>query len=162
MSILDYCDKSLFNVPGWTLGFYSESVVSIPFLSATWMTSPQQKKQNEGLNPGESPSGTPPQWYQRKCIFSFIFFKFPVKYQIQERQEWLMRVITTEFSSLHLCSLTFSRPLRTLFSFCLWPVLDERLMTSIRGQRLLISFQISMNSHLKVIFIYIKNFLFFF
>lgn len=79
-----------------------------------------------------------------------------MKYQIQEKQEWLMRVIRTEFSSLHLCSLTFSRPLRTLFSFCLRPVLDERLMTSIRGLRLLIRFQISMNSHLEVIFISIK------
>lgn len=72
-----------------------------------------------------------------------------------------MRVIRTEFSSLHLCSLTFSTPLRTLFLFCLWPVLDERLMTSIRGLRLLIRFQISMNSHLEVIFIFIK-FSFFF
>lgn len=69
-----------------------------------------------------------------------------------------MRVIRTEFSSLHLCSLTFSRPLRTLFSFCLQPVLDERLMTSIRGLRLLTRVWISMNSHLEVIFIYIKFF----
>lgn len=72
-----------------------------------------------------------------------------------------MRVIRPEFSSLHLCSLTFPRPLRTLFSFCLRPLLDERLMTSIRGLRLLIRFRSSMNSHLEVIFIYIKIFLFF-
>lgn len=48
-----------------------------------------------------------------------------------------MRVIRTEFSSLHLCSLTFSRPLEDFVLVCLRPVLDERLTTSITGPQII-------------------------